>query len=84
MNLQKQIILLVAAYTFVVYVFSYVLVCLDPYWYDNGVQSYIDWSERWGWAALIGLYYLFLGLPILFAVIALIYYLYKRKNRTDH
>ena len=80
MNLRQRIILIVVSYAFIVYVFSYVVVCIDPYWYDNTVQEYIPWEQRWGWAFFLWFPYVFWGSPLLLAIIALTVYLFRRSQ----
>lgn len=80
MNLRQRIILIVVSYAFIVYVFSYVVVCIDPYWYDNTVQEYIPWEQRWGWAFFLWFPYVFWGSPLLLAIIALTVYLSRRSR----
>lgn len=72
MNLRQRIILIVVSYPFIVYAIAYISVCIDPYWYDNSPRpEYIPWEERWVWALLVWLFYIFWGSPLLLAIIAL-------------
>jgi hypothetical protein len=81
MNLRDRIILTVAAYPLLVYAVAYGMVWISPYWYDGKPDlEYIPVSERWSFALIIWWFLMFYGLPLLFGVIALISYLYKRKN----
>jgi hypothetical protein len=81
MNLRQRIILIVALYPVIVYAIAYLALCLDPYWYDNSPRpEYIPWSERWLWVLWPSFLYTVAGLSMLFAIIALISYLDKRKH----
>lgn len=80
MNLRQRITLIVVSYAFIVYVFSYVVVCIDPYWYDNTVQEYIPWEQRWGWAFFLWFFYIAWGSPLLLAIIAFAVYLSRRSH----
>ncbi|MGL5065761.1 MAG: hypothetical protein ACRC62_37810 [Microcoleus sp.] len=79
MNLRQRIIYIVVSYPFIVYAIAYIAVCLDPYWYDPyPLREYIPQSDRWAWALVLSWFYIFWGLPLLLAVIALMFYLSRR------
>jgi hypothetical protein len=81
MNLRQRIILILALYPVVVYAIAYLSLCLNPYWYDNSPRPlYIPWSERWLWVLWPSFLYILVGLPLLFATIALILYIDRRKH----
>lgn len=80
MNLRQRIILTVVSYPFVIYAISFILVCLDPYWYDNSpYPEYIPLSDRWSWALVISFFYTIYCFPLLVGVVAGIRYLANRK-----
>lgn len=81
MNLRSRIIVTVAAYPLLVYALAYGMVWISPYWYDGKPDlEYIPVSQRWSFALIVCGFLMFWGLPLLFGVIALISYLYKRRN----
>jgi hypothetical protein len=80
MNLRQRIILIVVSYPFIVYAIGYITVCISPYWYDNSIQEYIPWEQRWEWALLVSLFYVFWGCPLLLAIIGLTVYLSRRSH----
>lgn len=34
------------------YVLGFFIIVLDPWWEDNGVAVFIEWRDRWAWAAM--------------------------------
>lgn len=53
MRLRHQIIYVLIAYPFGVFAVDYILVCQDPYWYDNSPRAeYIPLADRWQFALL--------------------------------
>ena len=80
MNLRQRITLIVVSYPLIVYAIAYITVCISPYWYDNSVQEYIPWEERWIWALFVWFLYIFWGSPLLLAIIALTVYLSRRSH----
>lgn len=49
-----------------IYLVVYLLVFLDPYWYDNGSQEFIPVGDRWKWALLYCSFLELLAGPVLF------------------
>ena len=80
MTLRQRIILIVVSYPLFVYAIAYITVWISPYWYDNSVREYIPWEQRWEAALLVSLFYVFWGLPLLLAIIALTVYLFRRSH----
>jgi len=46
------------------YLAGLVLVCVDPYFEDNGVIEFIDWPDRWSWAGEFGGWIALAAVPI--------------------
>ena len=47
-----QLSVLVFAYVAGCYLAAFLLLCLSPYWTDNGADEFIPLAERWKWATL--------------------------------
>jgi hypothetical protein len=74
MNLRQQIWCAVAAFPVMVYIFAYVSVEIDPYWYDGKpTPELIPPSERGGFALFIALFGFWRFLPILGLIIAILW-----------
>jgi hypothetical protein len=74
MSLTRKVILSVFAYLLLAYLIAFVLVCIDPYWYDSSPRpEYIPWSDRWGWALVFWWYKIVpFGLPLVVVAIVIV------------
>lgn len=54
------------------YVVAMLALCIDPYYEDNGLPEFIDWQDRWMWAAAFAGWVALVAVPIVFAVGAVI------------